>query len=113
MPNNRCGRFFSYREKLIDRVMEMNIEEMKTVKSTGLHLTGERVSQSLAGVYFQGVHYYDMGKVEYINHSGIAELIDLVKDWMEQGIEVRFINVPDGIKREFEKLDLDHIIDFE
>ncbi len=87
---------------------------MEKGRSTDLsQLTGEAHTEDLAGAYFQGVHYYDMGKVQYINSSGIADLIDLVKDWMEQGIEVKFINVRDEIRKEFQRLDLGHIIDFD
>ena len=87
---------------------------MDRLRSSNLsHLTGETRAEDLAGVYFQGVHYYDMGKIEYINNSGIADLIDLTRDWMEQGIEVRFINVRDEIKKEFQRRDLGHIIDFD
>lgn len=76
-------------------------------------LTGQEQTENLSGVFFNNIHYYDMSRVKYINHSGIADLIDLVKDWMEQGIEVKFINIQPEIRHEFVRLDLEHIIDFE
>jgi anti-anti-sigma regulatory factor len=76
-------------------------------------LTGEVRTEDLAGAFFQGVYYYDMANVKYINNTGIADLINLVKDWMDQGTEVKFINVRDEIKNEFKRLGLVNIIDFE
>lgn len=84
---------------------------MKTEESKDLfHLTGETRSEELSGVHFQGIYYYDMGKVQYINNSGIADLIDLVKAWLEQGIEVRFINARDEIKKKIADMDLENIL---
>lgn len=84
---------------------------MKTEESKDLiHLTGEKRSEGLAGVHFQGIYYYDMGQVKYINNSGIADLIDLVKAWLDQEIEVRFINVRDDIKKKIADMDLENIL---
>src|SRR5690349_6340143 len=42
----------------------------------------------LSGVYFEGVQYYDLNGVQYINNTGMAILIDLLKALLEMGVEV-------------------------
>src|SRR3954471_5523966 len=44
----------------------------------------------LAGAYFKGVQFYDLKNVHFINNTGIANLIDLLKCMLEQGVEVKF-----------------------
>lgn len=78
-----------------------------------LHLTGETKGENLSGTYFKGTQYYDMARVDSINNSGIADLIDLVKAWTDLGIEVRFVNVNSRIKNTINELDLENIIFFE
>jgi anti-anti-sigma regulatory factor len=75
-----------------------------------VYLTGEGHSEVLAGVYFDGTMYYDLSKVNYINNSGVADLIDLVKSWIELGTEVRFLNVQEKIRVKFNEIDLDGIL---
>jgi anti-anti-sigma regulatory factor len=64
-------------------------------------------------VYHHGIMYYDFSKVKYINNSGMADLIDLVKSWIELGAEVRFINVGEDVKRKLKESELEGIIDYE
>jgi anti-anti-sigma regulatory factor len=75
-----------------------------------LYLTGEGHSEVLAGVYYNGIMYYDFSNVHYINNSGVADLIDLVKSWIDLGTEVIFINVNWEIKSRFNEIDLDEIL---
>ncbi len=75
-----------------------------------LYLTGEDRTHVFSGVYFNGIMYYDFTNVKFINNSGIADLIDLVKTWMEMGTEVRFIHVDEDIHKKFKESGLDHII---
>ena len=75
-----------------------------------LYLTGEGRTEVFAGVHFNGVMYYDFSNVKYINNSGIADLIDLVKSWTEMGTEVRFIHVKEDIQKKIRESGLDQIL---
>ncbi len=75
-------------------------------------LRGHYAINSLAGVYFQGVQYVDFKNVNFINNTGIANLIDILKDSLKQGIEVKFVNVKDDIKNKFNSMSLDSIFHF-
>jgi anti-anti-sigma regulatory factor len=81
--------------------------------SQDFYLTGEGHTEVLAGVYHKGIMYYDFSKVKFINNSGIADIIDLVKSWIDLGAEVRFTNVSEEIKRKLRESELEGIIDFE
>ncbi|HET6244335.1 MAG: STAS domain-containing protein [Bacteroidetes bacterium] len=75
-----------------------------------LFLTGEGKSEVFSGVYYNGTMYYDFANVKFINNSGIADLIDLVKLWMEMGTDVKFIHVNEEIQKKFKDSGLDQII---
>ena len=64
----------------------------------------------LSGVYCQGVQYYDLKGVKYINNTGMAILIDLLKNLLEMGVEVQFVNVDEKIKGKIKELGLEKII---
>ncbi|MDQ3191431.1 MAG: STAS domain-containing protein [Bacteroidota bacterium] len=78
-----------------------------------LYLTGEGRTEVFSGVYFNGVMYYDFTNVKFINNSGLADLVDLVKTWMEMGTDVRFIHVNRDIQYKFRETGLDQIINCE
>jgi anti-anti-sigma regulatory factor len=78
-----------------------------------VYITGEERVHVLSGVYHQGIMYYDMGNVKFINHSGIADLIELIKTWTELGTEVRFLFVRDDIRKKLKEYNLDQIIQCE
>lgn len=64
----------------------------------------------LSGVYCQGVQYFDLSNVHYINNAGMATLIDLLKSLLEMGVEVQFVNVDDKIKGRIKQMGLEKII---
>jgi hypothetical protein len=64
----------------------------------------------LSGVYCQGVQYYDLSGVHFINNTGMANLIDLLKSLLEMGVEVQFANVDENIKEKIRKMGLEKII---
>jgi ABC-type transporter Mla MlaB component len=66
----------------------------------------------LSGVYCQGVQYYDLKDVKYINNTGMAILIDLLKNLLEMGVEVQFVNVDEKIKSKIKALGLEKIIKY-
>lgn len=72
--------------------------------------SAEELSQKLSGVYCQGIQYYDLKGVNFINNTGMAILIDLLKNLLEMGVEVQFVNVDDKIKTKIREMGLDKII---
>jgi anti-anti-sigma regulatory factor len=64
----------------------------------------------LAGVCIDDVHYYDFKNVQYINNTGMASLIDLLKCLLEQGMKVQFVNVNEKIKSKIKLLGLENIL---
>ncbi|MDF2436662.1 MAG: hypothetical protein K0Q95_1038 [Bacteroidota bacterium] len=64
----------------------------------------------LPGVFFMGTQYYDLKNVYFINNTGMANLIDLLKSLLEKDMDVQFVNVCDKIKNKIKSLGLDHII---
>jgi ABC-type transporter Mla MlaB component len=67
----------------------------------------------LSGVYCQGVQYYDLKGVKYINNTGMSILIALLKSLLEMNVEVQFVNVDQRIKMKIKELGLEQIINFE
>jgi anti-anti-sigma factor len=67
-------------------------------------------TKMLSGVYCEGVQYYDLNGIEYINNTGMAILIDLLKSLLEMGVEVQFVNVHPNIRKKIRDLGLDKII---
>lgn len=70
---------------------------------------GEYSSNELAGIYFQGTQYFDFKNVYFINNTGIANLIDLIKSLLRQGVVIKFVNVSEKIKDKFKSMGLDFI----
>lgn len=66
----------------------------------------------LAGVFCEGVQYYDLNGIEYINNNGMAILIDLLRNLLEMGVEVQFVNVHESIKKKIRDLGLEKIINY-
>lgn len=64
----------------------------------------------LAGVYCEGIQYFDLSSVSYINNSGMATLIDLLKSLLEMGVDVQFVNVDQKIKQRIQEAGLEKII---
>jgi anti-anti-sigma regulatory factor len=84
---------------------------MEMLNSQKAHfLTGEGHSEVMAGVYHNGIMYYDFSTVKYINNSGVADLIDLVKSWIELGTDVRFLNVNEEIQKKFKDHGIDEVL---
>lgn len=68
------------------------------------------MEKELPGVYFKGVQYYDLKNIYFINNTGIANLIDLLKSLLENNVEVRFVNVSEKIKEKIRAMSLDQIL---
>jgi ABC-type transporter Mla MlaB component len=86
-------------------------EELKTgIKS--INLSGDKliITADLSGVFCQGVQYYDLVNIQFINNNGIAHLIDLLKSLLKQGVEVQFVNVAEKIKEKIRAMGLENVI---
>ncbi|MDO9184586.1 MAG: STAS domain-containing protein [Bacteroidia bacterium] len=70
---------------------------------------GEYSSNELSGIYFQGTQYFDFKNVYFINNTGIANLIDLVKSLLRQDVVIKFVNVSEKIKDKFKSMGLEFI----
>lgn len=66
--------------------------------------------KKLPGVYCQGVQYFDLSGLEYINSNGMAILIELLKCLLEINVEVQFVNVSGKIKERIREFGLEKII---
>lgn len=75
-------------------------------------LRGHYVTTALSGMYIQGVQYFDFKNVNFINNTGIANLIDILKDLLKEGVEVKFVNVKANIKSKFIAMGLDSVFHF-
>ncbi len=77
-----------------------------------IHITNDQlvITAELSGVFCQGIQYYDLRNILFINNAGMASLIDLLKSLLKQGVEVRFVNVSEKIRRKIKLLGLDHIL---
>ncbi|MGQ0827603.1 MAG: STAS domain-containing protein [Bacteroidota bacterium] len=67
-------------------------------------------SDQLSGAYLEGVQYYDLKNVQFINNTGMADLIDLLKSLLQKGIEVQFVNANEMIKNKIRSMGLEHIL---
>ena len=77
-----------------------------------INLSGHQliITAELSGVFCQGIQYYDLKNIQFINNTGMANLIDLLKSLLVQGVEVRFVNVNDRIKEKIRSLGLEHVL---
>lgn len=97
-----------------DKKNELSVGQMKesavNIKSDEVFQErGEYSNNELSGVYFQGVQYFDLKNVYFINNTGIANLIDLLKSLLQQGVVIKFVNVREKIKDKFKSMGLDYI----
>lgn len=91
------------------------VQEESTQRSQGIksiQLSGEQlvITADLSGVFCQGVQYYDLRNILFINNAGMASLIDLLKSLLKKGVEVRFVNVNEKIRKKIRAMGLDQIL---
>ena len=75
-----------------------------------MQLTGEYPTDELPGVLLKGIQYYDLQSIGFINNTGMAKLIGLLRSLLKKGVEVRFVNVSEQIRSKIRKMGLDHIL---
>ncbi|MBI2269748.1 MAG: STAS domain-containing protein [Bacteroidetes bacterium] len=98
---NECGR---------NSLMMKEAQPNKIRFSELFQLRDRAAMNELPGVYIHGIHYYDFKNVHFINNTGIASLIDLLKCLLEKGIEIEFVNVSDSIKSKIKSMGLENIL---
>jgi hypothetical protein len=87
-----------------------SIPKFETVKQN-IRLSDEYGrSLELSGVYLNGVQYYDLKNILYINNTGLANLIDLLKSLLKQGIKVQFVNVTQKIQDKIKSVGLERVL---
>jgi len=96
-------------KKISSNVMSIQLTSDGLVISDSFQ-GGDQVSKKLPGVYCQGIQYFDLSDVNYINSNGMAVLIELLKCLLEINVEVQFVNVNDNIKSKIRDLGLEKII---
>jgi hypothetical protein len=64
----------------------------------------------LSGVYCNGVQYYDLNNILFINNTGIANLISLMKSLLKRGVVVKFVNANKRIKEKIKSFGLERFI---
>jgi anti-anti-sigma factor len=70
----------------------------------------DEMEEKLSGVYFKGTHYFDLNSIHFINNTGIAILIDILKSILEMGVEVQFVNVDEKVKTKIKRMGLENLI---
>jgi len=77
-----------------------------------INLSGDKllITAELSGVFCQGIQYYDLKNITFINNTGMANLIDLLKSLLKQGVEVQFVNVNEKMKEKIRSMGLEHIL---
>ena len=65
---------------------------------------------TLSGVYCKGVQYYDLNNILFINNTGLANLISLIKSLLKRGVVVKFVNANKIIKEKIKSFGLDKFI---
>jgi ABC-type transporter Mla MlaB component len=99
---------------LISETPEILAEAEKKITSNVkfINLSGDQyiVTDELPGVFCEGVQYYDLKNVGFISNTGMANLVELLKSLLDQGVEVQFVNVNDKIKKKIKSLGLEHIL---
>lgn len=59
---------------------------------------------------FEKIKYLDMAKVHFIDSSDVAELLSIVRNGLNEGIEIRFINITQNVKEYIKKRGLEQIL---
>jgi ABC-type transporter Mla MlaB component len=87
-------------------------DEIKNRGIKSINLLGSQlvITAELSGVFCQGVQYYDLKNILFINNAGMANLIDLLKSLLRQGVQVQFVNVNEKIKQKIKEMGLEHVL---
>lgn len=117
---NMLGGNSKFAERICTYIESLNVsgelsgkEEVarREIRSNELFQSGgENPIDALSGVCIGGIHYYDFKNIQFINNTGIASLIDLLKCLLQQGVKVQFVNVNEKIKNKIKSMGLENIL---
>ncbi len=104
--NDRAG------ESLNEQKRAENFNANMEVVKQSIHLSEDKLGRvlNLSGVQCDGVQYYDLKNVLYINNTGLANFIDLLKTLIKKGLSLKFVNVNDKIKEKIRSMGLDKVL---
>jgi anti-anti-sigma regulatory factor len=86
--------------------------EKKMYKVKSIHLSEDKIilSDELSGVYHHGIQYYDLKNIDFINYTGMVNLLDFIKSLAQEGVQVQFVNVNEKIKDKIKSVGLEDIL---
>jgi ABC-type transporter Mla MlaB component len=93
-----------------DSASEPNLIFITKRKLEGENAPDSEKDKRLSGVLFNGVQYYDLNDILFINNTGLANLIGLMKTLLKKGIVVKFVNANNKIKEKIRSMGLDKFI---
>lgn len=94
--------------KAEESMLACNIES--EIQNMNLLSDQQEKNAQLSGVFCKGVQYFDFKSIDFINNSDLANLIDLLKSLLKQGIALQFVNVNKKIKEKVKAMGLDKIL---
>ncbi len=68
------------------------------------------IDNRVSGVYCNGVQYYDLNNIRFINNTGIANLISLMRSLLKKGVVVKFVNANNIIRDKIKSFGLEKFI---
>ncbi len=80
------------------------------IQNVNLLSDQQEKNEQLSGVFCKGVQYFDFKNIDFINNSDLANLIDLLKSLLKQGITLQFVNVNKKIKEKIRAMVLENIL---
>lgn len=85
---------------------------LKKSPQSRLNLSGDDwlMIEDIPGFYYHGIQYFDFKKVNFINYNGLANLVKFMKEFLEKGIEIQFVNVSETIKKKIKEIGLGHVL---
>ena len=96
--------------KSMDTTPESNLIFITKSKIEGENDVEPDKDKRLSGVLFNGVQYYDLNNILFINNTGLANLIGLMKSLLKKGIVLKFVNANTKIKEKMKSMGLDKFI---
>lgn len=94
----------------LDTTPESNLIFITKKKIEGENDPDLEKDSRLSGVLCNGVQYYDLNNILFINNTGLANLIGLMKSLLKKGIVLKFVNVNKRIKEKMKAMGLDKFI---
>jgi ABC-type transporter Mla MlaB component len=112
MEKKKETKIDSLQDRTVETLPESNLIFITKRKLEGENsAVGESGNDSnLSGVYCNGVQYYDLNNILFINNTGLANLISLMKSLLKRGVVVKFVNANKMIKEKIKSFGLEKFI---